>query len=190
MDMLLSNSPLNNEVKVTDLHEKPSDPKQVKVTISDRVVCNLDRICTVQDMSRAQIIEASINDYLNRSFNWQTRRFFFEKSEKTFSFEDLKKFTSRTRVFVVCSQDKDSSYKEWLCAYITSVNKDGTITIQPSHPVNPFPAEYVLSIDEEDNLVIPKVVDWNPTISTAPYWQHYRFTIEAKYIWYVTTENF
>lgn len=186
MSTINSNTPINLES--IDIHENKSEQKQVKGNLRADTLLKMDKFGEVLDMSRSQILEESVKAYMNSSFNWQTRRYFLEKKEKTFAEEDLKNFNLKTRVYVVTTLDKDSTYREWMCAHISSINGN-MVTIQPSHLVNPFPAEYVLNISEDD-LVIPKIVDWNPAVSTVPYWGNYRFTIDLKYIWHVSTEKF
>lgn len=186
MSTINGNTPINLET--VDIHENKSEQKQFKGNLRADTLLKMEKFGEVLNMSRSQILEESVNAYMNASYNWQTRRYFLEKKEKTFAEEDLKNFSSKTRVYVVSTLDKDSTYREWMCAYITSINGN-MVTIQPSHLVNPFPAEYVLNISEDD-LVIPKVVDWNPSVSAVPYWGNYRFTIDIKYIWYVSTEQF
>ena len=81
MSTISGNTPINLEP--VDIHENKSEQKQFKGNLRIDTLLRIEKFGEVLNMSRSQILEESVNAYMNASFNWQTRRYFLEKKEKT-----------------------------------------------------------------------------------------------------------
>lgn len=162
--------------------------KQLKVNINESVANSIKLLAQASGFSQSQIVEESLTNYLNNSFAWRMRRIFLQKVEYTVTDSDLTDIKSGTEAYVVCKLDKDSTITESISADIINIDSNKMVTIQLKNFISPIPDQHKLNIDD-DALVIPKIVDWQPNNfnlpfqSTAPYLHNYRYTIHAKYLW-------